>query len=209
MSTPAVTVLLDTPFQDALKLMQERHYRRLPVVGKDNRLVGIVSERDLLHASPSPATSLSVWEMNYLLSKLTIAQLMTEHVVTVSANTPIEIAARHMVEHRIGGLPVVDEERHVMGMLTETDVFRAFVEMLGSNQRGLRLMLSVPARIGTLAKLATAIADLEGDIVSVGTFAVDETENARLLIKVTGVNQDQIVETLEALGDHVLDVREV
>jgi acetoin utilization protein AcuB len=209
MSTPAVTVLPDTPFQEALKLMHEHHFRRLPVVSKKNQLVGIVSERDLLHASPSPATSLSVWELNYLLSKLTVEQLMTDHVITVSADTPIEIAARQMVDHRIGGLPVVDEERHVVGLLTETDVFRAFVEMLGSNQRGLRLMLSVPTRIGTLAKLATAIADLEGDIVSVGTFAMDEAENTRLLIKVTGVSQDQLVETLEALGDHVLDVRVV
>ena len=107
MSAPAVTVVLDTPFQDALRLMHERHFRRLPVVGKNNRLVGIVSERDLLHASPSPATSLSVWEMNYLLSKLTVDQLMTEHVITVGADTPIEIAARHMVEQhrRLYALP--------------------------------------------------------------------------------------------------------
>ena len=106
-------------------------------------------------------------------------------------------------------LPVVDEAKHIVGVITETDIFRAFVEMLGSNQAGLRLVLSVPARIGTLAKLSTAIAKLDGDIISVGTYAVDETEHARLLIKVTGVSQDQLVETLEALGDHVLDVREV
>ena len=90
-----------------------------------------------------------------------------------------------------------------------TDVFRAFVEMLGSNQHGLRLMLNMQPRIGTLAKLTTAIAELGGDIVSVGTFAMDETEHARLLIKVAGVSQDQLVETLEAFGDQVLDVREV
>lgn len=189
--------------------MHERQFRRLPVVNKDDQLVGIISERDLLHASPSPATSLSVWEMNYLLSKLTVDEVMTGHVIAVNADTPIEEAAGIMVDHRIGGLAVVDEGKHVIGVITETDVFRAFVEMLGGSQHGLRLMLNMQPRIGTLAKLTTAIAALDGDIVSVGTFAIDETEHARLLIKVTGVSQDQLVETLEALGDQVLDVREV
>lgn len=213
MSTPAVTVSVDTPFQEALKLMQEKHFRRLPVVGHDGRLVGIVSERDLLHAAPSPATTLSVYELNYLLSKLKVNQLMTQPVQTVGEDTPIEEAARLMVEHRIGGLPVVDANRHVIGVITETDIFCAFVEMLGTEQPGVRVMLRVPAGKGVLAKMTQAIFDLDGNIVSVGTFgAMDGTEGAPtegVLVKVTGVRAEQLVSALEALGDQVLDIRSV
>jgi acetoin utilization protein AcuB len=134
MSSPAVTVQPDTPFQEALRLMREQRFRRLPVVDAEGKLVGIVAERDLLHASPSPATSLSVWEMNYLLWKLRVAQIMTTRVFTVSPETPIADAARLMVEHRIGGLPVVNDEGQVLGVITETDLFRAFVEVLSINE---------------------------------------------------------------------------
>lgn len=212
MTSPAVTVTTNTPFQEALRLMREHRFRRLPVVDKDGRLVGNVSERDLLHASPSPATSLSVWEMNYLLWKLTVGELMVKEVVTISPDEPIEAAATLMVETDVGGMPVIDGERHVVGVITETDIFKAFVEMLGSGQSGLRLLLSVPGGTGTkgiLAKLATAIADLDGNILSVGTFVEDESDAGNLVVKVEGVNETQLVDTLEALGDHVVDVREV
>lgn len=212
MTSPAVTVTTNTPFQEALRLMREHRFRRLPVVDKDGRLVGNVSERDLLHASPSPATSLSVWEMNYLLWKLTVGELMVKEVVTISPDEPIEAAATLMVETDVGGMPVIDGERRVVGVITETDIFKAFVEMLGSGQSGLRLLLSVPGGTGTkgiLAKLATAIADLDGNILSVGTFVEDESDAGNLVVKVEGVNETQLVDTLEALGDHVVDVREV
>jgi acetoin utilization protein AcuB len=209
MSFPATTVTPDTPFQEALRLMREHKFRRLPVVNAEHKLVGIVSERDLLHAAPSPATSLSVWEMNYLLSKLKVEQLMAPRVVSVTADTPLEEAARLMVEHKIGGLPVVNAQQRVVGVITETDIFKAFVEMLGSGREGVRLTMQVPGGIGTLAKLTTAIAGVGGNIVSVGTYNVDLTGTSSLLIKVVGVRQEQLVKTLEALGDHVLDVRTV
>jgi acetoin utilization protein AcuB len=209
MSSPAMTVTPDTPFQEALRLMREQKFRRLPVVNAEQKLLGIVSERDLLHAAPSPATSLSVWEMNYLLSKLKVEQLMAARVVTVTPGTPLEEAARLMVEHKIGGMPVIDAQQRVVGVITETDIFKAFVELLGSGQEGVRLTLQVPGGIGTLAKLTTAIAAVGGNIVSVGTYDVDLAGTASLLIKVAGVRQEQLVETLEALGDHVVDVRTV
>jgi acetoin utilization protein AcuB len=209
MTSPAVTITSETPFQEALRLMSEDGLRRLPIVDADNQLIGIVSERDLLHASPSPATSLSVWELNYLLSRLTVSELMTKKVAIISPDAPIEVAAMLMVEQRIGGMPVVDENNRVVGVITETDIFKAFVEMLGSTKPGLRLLLRVPGGKGTLARLTSAIAELGGNILSVGTFAVGEGGQASLVVKVEGVSQDQLVETLEALGDHVVDVREV
>ncbi|MFN8488733.1 MAG: CBS domain-containing protein [Caldilineaceae bacterium] len=134
MSSPALTITPDTPFQDALKLMHERKIRRLPVVDRNGKLIGIVSERDLLHAAPSPATSLSVWELNYLLWKLTVKDLMATKVLTVAPDALLQEAATIMLEKKIGGLPVVDQNQHVVGVITETDIFKALVDMLETEQ---------------------------------------------------------------------------
>ncbi len=130
MSSPAITLPLDTPFQDALRVMREHAIRRIPIVDQSNRLAGIVSERDLLHAAPSPATSLSVWELNYLLWKLTVNEVMTKNVLSVNPETPLQEAARLMLTKKIGGLPVIDSANHVVGVITESDIFRAFVEIV-------------------------------------------------------------------------------
>ena len=146
MASPAVTVAADAAFQEALKLMRDRKFRRLPVVDASGKLVGILSERDLLHASPSPATSLSVWEVNYLLWKLKVGDIMTHNVFTINQDAPLEEAAAMMVSYQIGGMPVVDDKGRVVGVITETDIFKAFVEMLGGQEKGLRLTLMVPIR---------------------------------------------------------------
>ncbi len=209
MTSPAMTVTPDISFQDALKLMRDHKFRRIPVVDHEGKLMGIVSERDLLHASPSPATSLSVWEVNYLLWKLKVADIMTHHVITIDQDAPIEDAANLMVTRKIGGLPVVDHAGKVTGVITETDIFKAFAEMLGSGEKGLRLTLKVPSGGGTLARLSQAIYEQGGLIVSVGSLDKESSKERELIIKVRGVTKDKIVPVLEALGDHVVDAREV
>lgn len=134
MTTPAITLTPDAPFQEGLKLMRERKIRRIPIVDKDQKLVGIVSERDLLHAEPSPATSLSVWEMNYLLWKLKLGDVMTKKVIAVTPLTTLQDAASLMIKHKIGGLPVIDTNEHVIGVITETDIFKALVALLTAEQ---------------------------------------------------------------------------
>src|SRR5512136_2700952 len=109
MTRNPVTVSEDANIDDALHLMRERKVRRLPVLDGAGKMVGIVSDKDLLHAAPSPATSLSVYELHYLLSKLTIKQVMTSPVITVNPDTPVEGAARIMADNKIGGLPVVED----------------------------------------------------------------------------------------------------
>jgi len=209
MTSPAVTITPETPFQEALKLMRDKKFRRLPVVDSAGKIVGIVSERDMLHASPSPATSLSVWEVNYLLWKLKISDIMTHNVLTINQDTPIEDAANLMVTHKIGGVPVIDDSGKVVGVITETDIFRAFVEILGGGEHGLRLTVQVPAGSGTLAKLAGKIAEQGGLILSVGSMD-RETDGAReVIVKVKGVTKDKLIPALESIGDHVVDAREV
>lgn len=208
MTSPAITITGDIPFQDALKLMQERRFRRLPVVDDKGRLVGIVAERDLLYASPSPATSLSVWELNYLLSKVTVKGLMTREVVTTTPDTTIEDAARLMLDKGVGGLPVMDEDNHPIGMITETDIFKTLVEMFAGGLPGVRLTLAVPRGKGVLARLAQAIFEMDGNIVSIGSFNLQAPGDDGLVVKVQDVHKEQLVPTLEALGDHVVDARE-
>ena len=210
MISPAVTVGPDMPFQEALKLMQESRLRRLPVVDENGKLVGIVSERDLLYASPSPATTLSVWELTYVLSKIKVEELMTKDVVTTTPDTPIEDAASLMVQRKVGGLPVVDDDNKPVGIISDRVIFEAFVEMVGGGQPGLRLTLSVPHKKGVLAGLSQAIYELGGYIVSFGSFPIpDRPEEDGMVVKVQEASQAQLVGTLENLGDHVIDAREV
>lgn len=130
MSAPAIVVSPETPVARAMEILRSRRIGRLPVVA-DGRLVGIVSEPDLLRAMPSPATSLTVWEMPELLERLPVREVMTPDVVVVEPTTRVQDAAQLMVDRRIGGLPVVEDGR-VVGIITETDVFRVLVEILNA-----------------------------------------------------------------------------
>ena len=132
MSQPAIVVTPTTPVATAMKILRDRHIRRLAVID-DGALVGIVSERDLLRAMPSPATSLSVWEIPELLERLLVRDVMTRDVIVVEPDAPIQQAARLMVEHKIGGLPVVEHGR-VIGMVTETDIFRVFCSLFAAEE---------------------------------------------------------------------------
>jgi acetoin utilization protein AcuB len=132
MSQPAIVVTPTTPVATAMKILRDRHIRRLAVID-DGALVGIVSERDLLRAMPSPATSLSVWEIPELLERLLVRDVMTRDVIVVEPDAPIQQAARLMVEHKIGGLPVV-EHGQVIGMVTETDIFRVFCSLFAAEE---------------------------------------------------------------------------
>jgi acetoin utilization protein AcuB len=127
MSSPVTVVERDTSVADAYNTMMQRGIRRLPVVDGE-RLVGIVTLGDLREARPSPASSLSIYELNYLLAKLTVDKVMTHNPYTVTPTTPIQRAARMMLERKVSGLPVVDAEGKAVGIITETDMFRMLVD---------------------------------------------------------------------------------
>lgn len=208
MTSDLITTTTEMPVSDALSLMHEHNIRRLPVVDKRGTLVGIVSEKDLLYASPSPATSLSVYEIGYLLSKLSLEDVMTKEVITVQQSEAVEDAACLMADNQIGGLPVLDG-KSLVGIITETDVFKTFIEMLGGREEGIRLTLHVANEPGTLSNLTGAISKHGGDIVALGTFASRKRAEASLMIKVSGLEEDELVEIMESLEAHVVDVRAV
>jgi acetoin utilization protein AcuB len=208
MTKNPVTVRADEGIEDALKTMRDRNVRRLPVLDKKDKLVGIVSDKDLLYASPSPATSLSVHELHYLLSKLTVKEVMSSPVITVTEYTPLEEAARIMTDSKIGGLPVMRDDK-VVGIITETDMFKIFLEMLGARTKGVRLSMLVPEVKGVLADVTAEIARLGGNIISLGTFYGEDPLTAQITVKVAGVNKDDLLEVLEGIAVEILDVREV
>lgn len=125
MTPDPITIAPTTTLPEAHRLMKECAIRRIPVV-EQGRLVGIVTLGDIREASPSQATSLSIYEMNYLISRLTVEQIMTRDPISITPDTSIEAAARLMLDHKIGGLPVIDGER-VAGIITESDIFRLLV----------------------------------------------------------------------------------
>ena len=206
MSRPVITLTPDMPIHDALELFKKEHIRRAPVV-KDGKLVGIVSEKDLLNASPSPATTLSIWEMHYLLSKITVSAVMTRNVITVTEDTPIEEAARIMADNKIGGLPVM-RDGQVVGIITETDLFKIFLELMGARKKGLRATVLVEDKPGQLARITKAVADLGGNFVAFGQFSGEDVSTSLITFKVQGVNGDQLKKALSECCKEVWDIRE-
>jgi len=205
MSHPVITISADLPIIEAVNLMRREHIRRTPVI-KDGKLVGIVSDQDLLNASPSPATSLSIWEMNYLLSKITVEDVMTPDVLTIQTDTPIEEAARIMVDNKIGGLPVMKEDR-VVGVITETDIFKIFLELMGARDHGVRITALIPEKLGQLAKLTKAVAEAEGNFISLGVTTGDDPSNSKVTFKVNGIDESTVSEAIQPFVEKVEDIR--
>jgi acetoin utilization protein AcuB len=210
MTKKPITIRSDASVSDALDLMHEKKVHRLPVLDTKGRLVGIVSEGDLLYASPSPATSLNVWEIHSLLAKLKVDKVMTRKLITVADDAPVEEAAQIMVEKKIGGLPVVCEKK-LVGIVTETDLFKVFISMLGGYRPGVRLTASIPGVKGTFAKIATAIFKNGGDIVGLGFNDVSDVpqEDWEMVIKVQGVTKANLVTVLKPLVKKIKDARKM
>jgi len=207
MTSPAITIGPEVGVQDALAMMHREKVRRFPVIDRHGNLIGIVSEKDLLNAAPSDATTLSVWEINYLLSKLTVDRVMTKNVITITRDTPIEEAARIMADNKVGGLPVV-EGKKVVGIVTETNLFRIFLELFGARASGIRLSVLVNNEPGALCRLTGAIQAINGNIVALGTFLGENTGNGMVTLKVDGVEMKALKAAIAPTVVKVLDVRE-
>jgi len=205
MSRPVISVTPDTPINDALAMFRKEHIRRAPVM-KDGKLVGIVSERDLLNASPSPVTTLSIWEMNYLISKVTIKNVMTKKVITVEQDTPIEEAARIMADKKIGGVPVVSGGK-VVGIITETDLFKILLELMGARQKALRVTVTLVDKPGQIARLSKAITQAGGNFISFGMFAGPDANTRLVTFKVEGMKRNQVREVLKPIVVKFWDMR--
>ncbi len=208
MTTNPVTVTVDATLPDIARLMHDKKIRRVPVLDKSGKLVGIVSDRDVRENMPSPATTLSKWEINTLLDKLTAAEMMTSPVLVTAPDCPLEEAARVLIDKKIGALPVV-KDGELVGIITETDFFRAFVDMLsGGDVPGLRFVLRVERHKGILSHLAHIINENGGGIIAIATENDPDGKHKKVLVKEEGADAAAVRKALAEADIEVLDVRE-
>jgi acetoin utilization protein AcuB len=205
MSRPVITVSPDDSVNEVRAMFRGEHIRRAPVI-KKGKLVGVISETDLINASPSKATSLSVWETNYLVSKITVGHVMTKKVITVDVDTPIEEAARIMADNKIGGMPVLNKGR-VAGMITETDLFKVLLELMGARQKATRVTALVKDKPGVLADITKAIAASGGNFISFGVFSGDDVNKKVVTFKVDGIKTPEIKKALKDIVIKFWDIR--
>ncbi|AEV30482.1 CBS-domain-containing membrane protein [Sphaerochaeta pleomorpha str. Grapes] len=208
MTRNPVTATPDMSVAEASALMKREKVHRLPVLDKDKKLVGIITEKDILYASPSPATSLSIHEMAYLLSKLTVKKLMSKNVVTITKDTTVEEAARMMVDQDLSCLPVMEGDS-LIGIVSKSDMFKILLELFGARHFGVRLSFLVQDKPGTIAKISQALSEQGIDIITFGTFMGTDPTNAICTIKVQGAPMSKVVEIVKPFVSQLLDVREV
>ena len=206
MTKNPITVKPETPVSEAQYTMRKEKVHRFPVVDKDQKLKGIVTEKDLLYATPSPATTLDVYEMSYLLYKLKVDEVMSTDLVTVTEDTPIEEAAKVLVDNNIGGLPVLRDGK-LVGIITESDLFKVFLEMFASREKGVRMTLVIPEERGELAKLAGAVSAVGGNILALGTFLGEDSSQTLLTMKVQDVDAETLRKAVLPVVKEIVDVR--
>jgi acetoin utilization protein AcuB len=225
---PLIVVTPDAPITEAQRLMQKHNIRHLPVVtdhpstdslvgraGQRHNLVGLLTRETMFQAIPWSAVSLSVLETQYILSKVRVEKVMIRNVITVTEDVAVEEAARIMVDHKIGCLPVL-REGALVGIITDIDLLATTMEMLGARRPGLRLSVMVPNQVGEIARLSTAIAEIGGNLSAFGTWEgeVEATsgvpEQMGIVLRVEGVSKEQLIATVERLAEmEILDVREM
>jgi len=201
MTSPVVTVQPKTPIYEALALMKEKRIRRLPVL-KGKRLAGIVSWTDLMRASPSDATTLSAWEIPYLLMKAPVAEVMTrEPIITLPLTATIEEAALLMRQFKIGGLPVLDGET-LVGIITESDVFDALIVLMGLHRQGARLTVDPPDRPDALEGIVRTIREMGVQIQSLTAYSADGS--GHVVVRVNSPYPLHVIQALEEGGNKIV-----
>ena len=202
MTPNPVCITKETTLANALQLMREHKIRRLPVL-EGNNLVGIVTDRDLREVTPSPATSLSMHELTYLLAKTKIGSILPKkgNVITIDADAFLEEAALLMRDHKIGGIPVV-EDGILIGIITETNIFDAFIEIMGLRQEGFRITIKMDRDCpGILAEITKTIAACGGNITHSNVFG--PKGQATLALRINAGSSEEIVGALSQLGYNV------
>jgi acetoin utilization protein AcuB len=208
MTPHPVVVEPEIPVTRAQRLMREDNIRHLPVVREGRGLVGLVTRDSLNRALPSELSSLSIWEINYQLSRIQIRDVMVKPVITVTEDVTVEEAARIMISRKIGCLPVM-REGALVGIVTDIDLLGALSSLMGWRQPGVRVTVQVPDETGQLARVATAIAQAGGLLVGGGAYPSDQPLRSNIVFKVRNVSIEELAALLKDMEDvEILDIRE-
>ncbi|MBQ7479982.1 MAG: CBS domain-containing protein [Selenomonadaceae bacterium] len=202
MTKHPITVTPDATLDEAAGLMKKHHFRRLPVV-EDGKLVGFFSDRDLMRVSPSPATTLSRYEIRSLLDKMKVREIMQKKVLTVPEDATIEEAALIMCNEKVGGLPVVSSVGAVVGIITETDIFKTFVDVMGLQDGKTRITVEVDDKLGVVNELSGVFSE---NGLSIDSLVTCKQPNGRYEIVIRGdiPSVDDIRAKIEAKGYTVI-----
>lgn len=201
MSKKPITVDEDTPIMEARKIMVDNNIRRLPVMHR-GKLVGIVTHSDIQEASPSNATSLSIYELHYLISKVKVKEIMTKNPLTVSPDDTLEKAALIMQDHKIGGLPVV-KDGELAGVITETDIFEAFVEVMGLKEKGTRLTFELQHKPGALETITRVVKSHNINILSLASCRTKDESKRMVVMRLRTDDARRVIQDLASLGIQV------
>jgi acetoin utilization protein AcuB len=202
MTPNPITIEPETPILEALNLMKKHRIKQLPVM-KNEKLLGLVTERDLLTVSPSPATTLSIYEMNYLLSKMTVKEVMIKSPTRISPDATIEEAAVIMREHKFGSLLVAEGEK-LVGIITESDLFEALIKVFGFRRPGTRIVLETENRLGTLADLLSVVRDHKLNVI--GLACIELGEKVQIMLRLAATQVSPLLEELKSKGYEVLSI---
>src|SRR3972149_7847373 len=202
MTKNPITVDSETLVMDAQKIMKENNIRRLPVVDK-GKLVGIITNHDLLEAAPSPATSLSIHELNYLLSKMKVKEIMKKNPITITPDTPFEEALKIGQENRIGSFPVVENGK-LVGIVTESDIIRFVTRILGIKEEGSRITIEgLGGKLGDLEKIVSIANQHHPVILSMMSLPRSGNKDWMIVLRLKTNDPDPVVKDFRKAGFNV------
>ena len=185
MTKNPVCITPDTSVSKALDLMQKGKFHRIPVTDANGKLVGLITEGVVTETSGSNQTSLSIYELNYLLSRTKVEDIMIKDVVSIDPDSFVEQAAELMSSHEINVLPVVDADNKVIGIITEKDIFQTFVDLLGLEHQGTKFVFKMEDKPGLMVKAMKLLAENDANVVAAGVYHTEE-RGTEVFIKATG-----------------------
>jgi acetoin utilization protein AcuB len=204
MTSNPYTIAFDAPVTEVIELMREKNLKRIPVIHGE-KVVGMITQGDLQKVSPTKATTLSIFEINYLLSKTKVSDAMTKDVISISPDALLEEAAVLMRDNKISTLAVVKDGK-LIGIITESDIFDAFIDLLGFRDVGSRITIQAPDTPGVLADITEIFRDLDSNITHVAAYR-GSNGFSDVVIRTNTINTDAIEKRLDEHGykiDHLL-----
>lgn len=209
MTKNPVTVTGDVSLSKATEIMGQGKFHRLPVVDGDGKLIGLVTGGLVEESSGARNTSLSIYELNYLLNRTKVSDIMIRDVVSIGPDEFLEEAALRMENNEIAALPVVDQDNKVIGIITEKDIFKAFVDLMGYTIQGTRFVIKVEDRSGEFAKICKLFADEDANLEGIAVYH-NEERGVECVIKATGeVSVEKMQKVLEDAGFELVDILQI